>query len=280
MSNAETISAGGARAQLFRTAPDWDGLKSLAIGGIYFPSEEAGAALLQIIEQLAQDEGFGALIGPLDGSTWHKYRLVFESDDSPPFMMEPESSTHDLSVFKRAGFTQISHYVSAIADLSDTLGDPPSAIPGINITAWDGEDGEALIRNLFDISMAAFSKNSFFTPITFDAFLDIYRPLLPFIQKEHVLFARDEDEEILGFLFGTPNYLDQSERRSVILKTYASKKPGLGHLLADSYHRRAIGMGFSRVIHALMHQSNVSRNRSEKHKARVFRKYALMGKKL
>lgn len=280
MSQPQTITIGGATATIYRKAPDWNGLKTLAVGGIDFTSAQAGTALLQDIERMAQDEGFGALLGPLDGDTWHKYRLVIESDGSPPFMLEPVSAVHDLAAFENAGFAPISHYVSAIADLPDTLGAAPAPVPGITIGAWDGLDGEALIRHLFDISSQSFANNTFFTPITFAAFLDIYRPLLPFIQKEHVLFARADDGAIKGFLFGTPNFADQSDQRSVILKTYASNLRGVGHLLADTYHRRCMDMGFSRVIHALMHQSNISRGRSEKHQARIFRRYALMGKKL
>lgn len=280
MTQTQNMAIDGAAATIYRTAPDWDGLKALAVGNIEFASAKAGSRLLQSIEKTARAEGFGALLGPLNGDTWHTYRLVMESDDSPPFMMEPVSGAHDLAAFQDAGFAPISHYVSSIADLRDTLGEAPAPIAGITIEPWDGEDGEVLIRHLFDISTASFANNMFFTPISFDAFLDIYRPLLPFIQKDHVLFARDDAGAVKGFLFGTPNFLDQSEQRSVILKTYASSVRGVGHLLADSYHRRCMDRGFARVIHALMHQSNISRDRSAKHQARIFRKYALMGKKV
>jgi hypothetical protein len=280
MSVSEKILFDGAAAIIYRLAPDWDGLKSMAIGTIELSSLEAGLSLLQHIEAIAKNEGFGALIGPMDGSTWHKYRLIWESDDSPSFMMEPTSGIHDLTAFEKAGFASISQYVSSIADLTDTFAAAPLQVPGISIENWDGQDGEMLIRHLFEISSQSFANNRFYTPISFDAFLGIYRPILPFIQKEHVLFARGGDGQIKGFLFGTPNFLDQSNQRSVILKTYASNIRGVGHMLADSYHRRALDMGFSRVIHALMHESNISKDRSEKHKSRIFRKYALMGKRI
>ena len=55
---------------------------------------------------------------------------------------------------------------------------------------------------------------------------------------------------------------------------------GVGHLLADTFHRVARELGFLDVIHALMHIDNVSLDRSRAHAARIFRRYALMGRRL
>ena len=66
----------------------------------------------------------------------------------------------------------------------------------------------------------------------------------------------------------------------MILKTYASARRGVGHLLADTLHRRARALGYSDVIHALMHVDNISRERSSRHQAHTFRRYALLGRRL
>jgi hypothetical protein len=174
----------------------------------------------------------------------------------------------------------VSNYLSAVAELKDTLGDEPVAIEGISVSSWDGKDGDKLIRHLFDMSSGSFAQNRFFTPITFEAFLDIYKPVMPFVDPKHVLFAHDDAGALKGFLFGTPDLFSKQAKPAAILKTYASGMRGVGHLLADSYHRRAIDLGFDRVIHALIHENNSSRTRSEMHGARVFRRYALMGRKL
>jgi hypothetical protein len=169
----------------------------------------------------------------------------------------------------------VSRYVSSRARLEDTIADEPVQMPGVTVVNWDGKDAEGLIRKLFEMSGSAFSRNKFFKPIGFGSFMDLYRPILPFIDPAHVLFARN-GETLVGFLFG------MADQRSgaAILKTYASALRGVGHMLADTYHRRAIDMGFTHVIHALMHENNVSRSASEKHKATVFRRYALMARKL
>ena len=61
--------------------------------------------------------------------------------------------------------------------------------------------------------------------------------MLPFIDPRLVLFARDRDGTLVGFLFGLPNRLEGQHPQSVILKTYASVRRGVGHLLADTFHR-------------------------------------------
>ncbi|MDJ0614346.1 MAG: hypothetical protein QNJ29_11785 [Rhizobiaceae bacterium] len=276
MSDTETVSIDGAKATLYRSAPQFDELHTLAVGEIKFASAEAGKQLLKEIQNTAKSEGFGAVLGPLNGDTWHTYRLVFESDGSPPFLLEPTSGEYDLEVFESNGFEPVSMYLSAKAALAKTISGDPVSLPGISVEAWDGENAEALIQQLYDMSTAAFSANRFFTPISFESFLGIYQPMMPFIDKEHVLFARDEEGQLQGFLFGTPNYMAPDEEKSVILKTYASRMRGVGHLLADTYHRKCLDLGFDTVIHALIHETNTSRQRSEMHGAKVFRRYALM----
>jgi hypothetical protein len=275
----EKVEMPGAEAMLYRDAPSWEGMKSAAIGRIRFDSVVAGNRLLYDVAERMKAEGFGALLGPMDGDTWHSYRLVSESDGSAPFLMEPTSGPHDLAAFTTAGFEPVSRYVSARALLRNTITEEPVGMPGITVANWDGKDAEGLIQKLFAMSGTAFRNNRFFKPIDLESFLDLYRPIMPFVDPQHVFFAR-QGEQLVGFLFGMPDRLARDGKPAAILKTYASALRGVGHLLADTYHRRAIEMGFTDVIHALMHEDNVSRGSSEKHKATIFRRYALMALKL
>ncbi len=278
--NTEACARGDSSVTIFRDAPDWDGMRCAAIGDVRFSDEEAGAALLNEIADDLQQEGFHGLLGPMNGDTWHSYRLVTETDGAPPFFMEPTSSPHDLSAFMRAGFHKVSDYVSARGKLEDALGAAPVSVTGISVSCWDGTNTAVLIEQLFAMSKSSFSQNNFYKPISRKAFLALYEPFLPFIDPKHVLFARDDEGAIVGFLFATPDHLCASGNPSVILKTYASAQRGVGRLLADTYHRLALKMGFETVIHALMHQDNISRTRSDQHSANIFRRYALMGRKL
>lgn len=278
MTAPQPIAFEDAKASIFRDAPSWEGKRTAAIGGVAFGSLEAGTELLSRAAAELRAEGFEAIIGPMDGDTWHKYRLVSESDGTPAFALEPTSGPFDHAAFVAAGYVPISSYVSSRARLTDTIGDAPVAMAGVSVTAWDGAGAEQLIGQLFDMSGSAFSGNRFFKPISRDSFLELYRPLLPLLDPRHILFARGPAQQLVGFLFGMPDRAAATP--TAILKTYASGLRGVGHLLADSYHRRALELGFAEVIHALMHEDNVSRQRSERHSARVFRRYALMGRDL
>ncbi|HEV2514157.1 MAG TPA: hypothetical protein VGV07_02815 [Devosia sp.] len=274
----QLIAFEDAKASIFRDAPSWENKRTAAIGAVAFGSHAAGVELLARAAAELRGEGFEALIGPMDGDTWHKYRLVSESDGTPPFALEPVSGPYDHAAFTAAGFAPISSYVSSRARLGDTIGEAPVNMAGVSVTAWDGQGAELLIGKLFDMSGSAFAGNRFFKPISREAFLELYRPLLPLLDPRHILFAHGPAGQLVGFLFGMPDRA--SAVPTAILKTYASGLRGVGHLLADSYHRRALELGFTEVIHALMHEDNVSRQRSERHSARVFRRYALMGRRL
>ncbi len=281
MSNEpELIETAGARALLFRDAPSWEGRKCASVGGIEFSSCQAGASLLNSISENLRAEGFFGLLGPMDGDTWHNYRLVTFSDGSEPFQLEPVSRPHDIEAFGIAGFIPVSNYVSARARLTDTLGPAPVVCPGVSVFPWDGNEAEQLIMKLYEMSVSAFAKNRFFKPISLETFFEIYRPLFGMVDPAHILFAHSGEGQLVGFLFGMPDQKRAEKPPTAILKTYASAIHGVGHLLADTYHRRAIEMGFEEVIHALMHENNISLKRSEKHKATIFRRYALLGKML
>jgi len=276
----ELIETSGAKAALYRDAPGWEDARTAAFGGFSCDSAAAGTELIETLAARLKGEGFNALIGPMDGDTWHTYRVVTESDGSTPFLMEPVSSPHDLEALSGAGLRPISEYVSMRAPLADAVSDTPPDIEDVTVTSWDGQNAEAFLGHLFDMSSVAFSGNRFFKPITREELLDLYRPVVPMVDPRHVLFAHADDGQLVGFLFGMPNRIEGDTPKSIILKTYASGMRGAGHLLADHFHRQALDLGYSHVIHALMHVDNVSSARSEMHAAEVFRRYALMGRRL
>jgi hypothetical protein len=277
----EDMDIDGASCRIFRDAPAWDGEKTAAIGQFRCVDPTAGRRLLQHATARLKTEMFTRILGPMDGDTWHSYRVVIESDSSKPFFMEPVSGPHDREVFEQSGFLPVSTYVSTRTSLTEAIGKgEPIRLEDIIVTPWDGNDAEGLVGQLFDMSTARFSKNKFFKPIVRTEFAKLYAPIIPAIDPRLVLFAHDRSKKLCGFLLGLSNRNEGEASRSVILKTYASGRRGVGHLLADTFHRTAQQLGYSDVIHALMHTENVSLTRSTLHTGRIFRKYALMGRRL
>ncbi|WP_148663591.1 hypothetical protein [Bosea vaviloviae] len=276
----------GASCLIFRDAPAWEGRRTASVGRFRCDSATAGRDLLARAAADLAAESYEALIGPMDGDTWHSYRLVTESDGSPPFLMEPVSGAFDTEAFTAAGFTPLSSYVSTRTTLDAAIAPEAVSIAGVSVKggvsvkAWDGSDAAGLVRQLYAMSAAAFRNNAFFKPLDEQGFLKLYEPVMPLVDPRFVLFARNEADALVGFLFGMPDRLEGATPRTVILKTYASAQRGVGHLLADHFHRSARAAGFTHAIHALMHVDNISLERSARHSGTVFRRYALLGRRL
>ncbi|WP_018631502.1 hypothetical protein [Neomegalonema perideroedes] len=282
MSEIEIFKNGGASAVLHRDAPNFEGKRTAAVGHWRCLDAMSGAALLNEMAQKAEKEGFRALVGPMDGDSWGPYRLVTESDGSPPFPLEPAGGLEDLTAFRVAGFAPISEYVSTRLALEGLPPLPPEAgetpDPGLRLSFWNGKEPEALIARLHEVSLQAFAPNPFFRPIDLEAFAEHYAPILPMVDPRFVILA-EKGGRLTGFLFGYPNFGEGPQPDSAVIKTYASLTPGGGRRMADLFHRRAHDMGFRFVIHALMREDNRSRDSSRLYGAEVFRRYALMGRR-
>jgi len=277
----EVLKTDDGQLTIWFNGPSWEGHQTVAtVGKCKFQSVEAGQRLLAQAADMAQAKGATALIGPMEGDTWHAYRLVLERGDTPPFMMEPSSADHDQAAFAAAGFDVISSYFSASVPMSELPGAVPGDTDKFTIETWDGTDPDGLFAQVHALSCAAFADNPFYKHIALDDFLAMYRPVVPLLKPELILFARDNAGDLKGFLFGIPNYAEGPKPSSVILKTYASLTKGAGHWLSYQFYVNAKAMGFSSVIHALMHDDNLSAVRSGLNGAEVFRRYALMGRAL
>ncbi len=273
------MSAAGASLAVFRDAPSLGGVRTAALGAFACDTADAGAALIRAAMQQLKAEGFEAVLGPMDGNTWGKHRLVVESDGRPPFLMEPQNPEHYVDAFERSGLGIVSRWVSAVrpSDLPPSTSPPPA---GIHLRNFDPARAEDELTRIHALSLEQFASNHFYVPISQEEFLAGYRPVLKAIDPELVLLAEDEAGMLRAFLFALPNLAEGPKPQSVVLKTYASAVKGGGSMLANAFHERARKRGFSSVIHALMHETNLSATHSGRAGGQVFRRYALWGGKL
>jgi hypothetical protein len=274
----DCITTSDASCRVFWNAPSLRGRATAAIGNIRCEHDAAGIALLSRAVEELRAEGVEAMLGPMIKNTWHDYRLVEESDGSPAFFLEPVNNPACIKqAFASAGFERVACYMSSRAALDEAVRLSESApVEGVTVNAWDGKDAEAVLDVIYAISMERFSGNPFFKSIEKTEFCSRYRALLPVVDPRLVFLACDS-QGIAGFLFGIPNRLEGPKPASVILKSYAGMRPGIGHLLAGTFHRTARALGFSEVIYALMHVHNPSVQRTTRYGGRTFRRYALMG---
>jgi GNAT superfamily N-acetyltransferase len=141
------------------------------------------------------------------------------------------------------------------------------------------------LRRIHGLSLAAFEHSPLYSCVAFDEFHAFYRCVLPCVRPELVLMA-ELDDALAGFVFAVPDACEAQWGRAgetVIVKTVAVNPAvacrGLGGVLTDLVHRRARELGYRRAIHALMHDSNASRNISRR-SARTMRRYALFARPL
>ena len=247
-----------------------------------------GMGLLQhACAQLAA-KGCTVAVGPMDGNTWRRYRFITERGNEPSFFLEPDNPDEWPQHFVAAGFAPLATYTSAMnADLGRP--DPRAQaisenIASMSITirqAFAAQMGEEL-RRVYAMSLASFQKNFLYTPLNEADFLAQYRKILPYVRPELMLIAERNGQPV-GFLFALPNVLKQEPNDTVIIKTVAAipecSAIGLGTLLVARAQEAARELGFKRAIHALMHESNRSRNISL-HSAVTMRRYTLFSRPL
>lgn len=235
--------------------------------------------------------GVTLAIGPMDGTTWRRYRLLTERGPEPPFFLEPDNPDDWPEGFLAAGFTALADFFSALND-DLTAEDPriPRTVArleraGVTFRAWQPEGYRAELERIYAVSRLSFQGNFLYTPVTEADFIAQYEPILAQIRPDLVLFAEHEGRAV-GFVFAIPD-LAQARRGqvvdTVVLKTVAvlpgRAYAGLGNVLVAKCQQAAREQGFRRVIHALMHQSNNSLNLSG-HYARPFRRYTLYSRPL
>lgn len=279
MSPPEPMTAEGATLSLWREAPSLNGLRTAAIGAFACETAGQGARAIGAAMARLKAEGFEAVLGPMDGDTWGKHRLVVETDGRPPFLMEPHNPPHYVGAFAASGLEIVSRYLSAERPVDIAPSDTPSP-PGLALRPFDPAKAESELARIHALSLEAFASNAFYAPIGVEKFIDSYRPVLKAIDPDLVFLAENEAGDLKAFLFALPNFAEGEFPKSVILKTYASRVRGGGSMLANALHARARRRGYARVIHALMHESNLSARHSDNTGGKPFRRYALWGGRL
>jgi hypothetical protein len=245
-----------------------------ALVGWYECADDPAAArvLLATLGDHYRDRGYRHLIGPMNGSTWHRYRIADPSPDAP-FFLDVHNKPWYAEQWRVAGFEPVGRYFSSkrpcapggecgdsgeerIVELVARYRDR-----GVVIRSFDLDDFDGELKRMHEVSLAGFTRSPFYTPIGLDAFRAIYTPIRPLIDPDLVLIAELEGEP-LSFIFAVDNLHVPERGRSLVVKSVVNlphrSAPGLGTLLTELVHSRAAERGYAEVIHALMHEANRS----------------------
>ncbi len=236
--------------------------------------------------ELLRKENCTMAIGPMDGNTWRRYRWVTDWGEEPPFLMEPTNPCEYPIWWQDAGFMPLARYQSALSTHFQTrdprldrvrqrLRDQGVAIRPLALDRFEDE-----LRLLHGVSLAGFTNNFLYTPLSEEDFFALYVPYREKIRPEFVLLAM-QGERCVGFLFAIPDYLRPAAGHpldTIIVKTAVilpgRSYAGLGNLLAETVHHAAVAAGMTRAIHALAHTDNPVTNLTARF-ASVIRGYTL-----
>ncbi|MFZ5556112.1 MAG: GNAT family N-acetyltransferase [Pseudomonadota bacterium] len=283
------VDGGALRARCsawWRDAPPLEGESLGAIGHFAAVDEDAARAVLDIAAAALAEAGCTLAVGPMDGNTWRSYRLVTDFGAEPPFLLEPWNPPEWPGWFETAGFAPLAGYHSLLfPQLSRDP--PPKPLPALvrlrplDVIRFDDE-----LQCIFRLSVAGFARNYLYTPLDETDFLAQYRAFRERIVPEVNLIA-EVDGAAAGFIFCYPDLLEAQRLggapRTLVLKSLAVLPPmqghGLGGLLVA--HARAAGarLGYTRAIHALMLDENVSA-RISRSAGQMMRRYALYARRL
>ncbi|AHG89350.1 hypothetical protein J421_1813 [Gemmatirosa kalamazoonensis] len=283
-----------ARCSLWWTdAPPYEAHRVGAIGHFGAADAEAARLLLDAACDALAARGCTLAVGPMDGNTWRRYRLVTERGDEPPFFLEPTNPDAWPAWFEAAGFAPLAQYTSALAtDL--TRPDPRAeaaaerlTASGVTVRPVDLARFDDELRAIYSVAAVSFRANLLYTPIAEREFAAQYQAVRRLVRPELALLAEHE-ERAVGFAFSIPDALEVARGeppRTVIVKTVAvlperERYGGLGGWMVHRTHRTAAALGFTRAIHALMHETNAASQSVSARTGATMRRYTLFARAL
>lgn len=250
------------------------------------------------------ERGVRTVVGPIDGDTWHSYRLNVGPDTEPPFLMEPYNPVYYPEHWERNDFKHLEGYyslqVSDVAGVIERL-DPKyrkALDAGYRLERLQAGRFEDELKRIYALSCKIFESNYLYSPISQAQFVELYMGARALVDPDLVFFARAADGTDAGFLFAFPDrfqavaamrgsrgvlarlrfLLARKRADAVNLKSLGvldtHRRSGLGAALMFCGYRAAHRKGFRKANLCLILDDNPS-GRLEGGLGRLLRRYQL-----
>lgn len=258
---------------------------------------EAAAAVLAEGVRWLRETGAGTIVGPMDGDTWHRYRLnagPLGSDAEPPFLLEPYNPPFYPDLWEAAGFRVLETYASTWADTATVARrlEPrhrEALAAGYRLRPFAALRFEDELAAIYDLSTRIFAGNFLYSEISEDDFIDLYAGSRAVIDPALIWFAESPQREDVGFLFAYPDLFravaamrgrrdltaklrflwhrhglgnTAGRPQAVNVKTLGvlpeHRRSGVGAALMHRVHVEALERGLPRANHCLFREGNPS----------------------
>ncbi len=262
---------------------------TIAFGYLDAIHDEVANQLFSQLTIIAKEQLCKQIIGPINGSTWHNYRLM-DTETPAPFLGEEVTKPLHTDYLKSNGFSVLKHYESNIVasntfsedfilEKENEISDKGWVIRRINTENLDNE-----LYNLAVFSNESFKHNFLFSPIKEDDFLKKYTPFISHIDTSYIRLIENHKGELQAVLLAYENLWNNS--KELIIKTVArhpnTKIKGLGSYLSHKATMLAFENNITTVIHAYIAKENDASVNISKEKlgASTYRTYSLYRKKV
>lgn len=224
----------------------------------------------------AQTRGISALKGPVNGSIWHQYRCIKETNGSEFFKSELFSEKYYYDFLSSKKPIAELAYHSGYRERFDAIlqvGQPVyDKLPSLGFVVREMEAGSMeKLQTIASISRTVFKNSWGYVELNQREFLKLYssEKLSPNGTRIYLLY---KGEEIIGFCG-----VFREDDTTLICKTIALlpeyQGVGLGNALAFKVHLDAKEQGIKKIIYALIRDGNNIKN-FPKEDAVIFRRYA------
>jgi len=235
-------------------------------------------ALLREAAAWLRAQGATQVVGPMDGDTWHRYRVNVGPFDDPPFLLEPVNPPYYADLW--SPFEVIERYsskrVQDVAPLSAKLQPmyERAIARGYTIQPINSQRLQSELKRIFELSVQIFRGNPFYAAISLEEFLKLYEGIERFLVPDLVLFARDELDRDAGFLFAYPDTDENTVNYKTVGVLPSQRRGYLGWAMLHQAYEAARAILRPTANHCLMHESNASQSMDAGH-AVTFREYYL-----
>ena len=237
------------------------------IGCFEMPDRDTGRRQLEVYVRQLQDAGHQRIIAPINGDTWHTYRLVSWSGNEPAFPLEPQNPLWYNEVYTELGFAPLKKYRSDTFSIGNIapLPDTDNALRFRNFRDND-------LKTVYEISLHGFDENFLYNDIPFEEFCRLYQPFLHVVDKKLAIIAEVENIPV-GFMFAFPAGDRLILKTMAVLPEYRSN--GIGAKMYNHVLLAGQRKGLKAAIAALIAEGNHSHKITSRYGSEKIREYTL-----